>query len=206
MANDHALLRYYRKIGVPYPPRGFSYVLLPDLFHELNPDTCSCVKVSHDKASLKQHATMESICIYLGISETDLESDAMDTEEVEPENEGMLFSDPTFVPPSSELTRISCRGSPRIAANYTTLVFNREGHAMCGDCLYHKLQKAKRARWRDAGGANEERPDDLNTDNIRVGCNTTRKNVNLDRIFPVNPSLQRVSLRHEEFFLVERDA
>ncbi|KAI9103033.1 hypothetical protein DFS34DRAFT_671067 [Phlyctochytrium arcticum] len=119
------------------------------------------------------------------------EADAMDTDKGELENEGVLFADPTFVPSSSEITRASCRGSLRIAANYTTLVFNREGHAMCGDCLYNKFEKAKRARWR---AANEERPHDANTDNIRVGCSTMEMGFNLERIFPVTPSLKRVPL------------
>ncbi|KAI9103027.1 hypothetical protein DFS34DRAFT_607211 [Phlyctochytrium arcticum] len=208
IANDHVFLRYCRKIGVPFSHRNFTGVLRPAIYHDISPDSCTCLEVGDDNASPKEseHATIESICVYLGISQTDLELDAMDFEEVEPENGGMLFSDPTFVSASSELTRMSCQSSPRIAANYTTLVFNREGHAMCGDCLHRKLQRAKRARWRDAGGANEERPDHLNTDNIRVACNTMQKNLNLQRIFPVTPSLQRVPRRDAELFLAEDDA
>ncbi|KAI9103030.1 hypothetical protein DFS34DRAFT_348886 [Phlyctochytrium arcticum] len=205
IANDHVFLRYCRKIGVPYPHQDFTEMLVPAIYHDLNPDKCTCVNVRHDHV-IGKHATMESICVYLGISDADSESDAMDTDEGDLENEGVLFADPTFVPPSSEITRTSCRGSARIAANYTTLVFNPEGHAMCGDCLYHKLQKAKRARWRDDGGENDERPVNLNTDNIRVGCNTMHKKSNWQRIFPVTPSLQRVHLRDAELFLAEDDA
>ncbi|KAI9103029.1 hypothetical protein DFS34DRAFT_607214, partial [Phlyctochytrium arcticum] len=209
-ANNRALLRYCRKIGVPYPHKNFADMLLPAIYHDLDPEKCTCVNVSRDKGRpIGKHATMESICIYLGISEADLESDAMDTDEGELENEGVLFAEPTFFPLSSEITRASCRGSPRIAANYTTLVFNREGHAMCGDCLYHKFDQAKRARWLDIGGEDDdldEPPDDFNTDNIRVGCNTMQDDSNLPRIFPVTPSLQRVPFRDAELFLSQDDA
>ncbi|KAI9097240.1 hypothetical protein DFS34DRAFT_620946 [Phlyctochytrium arcticum] len=210
-ANNHALLRYCRKIGVPYPHENFTDVLLPAIYHDLDPEKCTCANVSsRDKGRpIGKHTTMESICVYLGISEADLESDAMDTDEGELQNEGVLFADPTFIPLSSNITGASCRGSRRIAANYTTLVFNREGHAMCGDCLYYKFENAKRARWLDVGGEDaeiDEPPDDFNTDNIRVGCNTMQDDSNLPRIFPVTPSLQRVPFRDAELFLSQDDA
>ncbi|KAI9102571.1 hypothetical protein DFS34DRAFT_398922 [Phlyctochytrium arcticum] len=205
-ANDHALLRYLRRIGVTYPPLEFSSMFLQPLYHDLNPKQCICALNNHDNASFKDvpaHATMESICIYLGVSDAELDSVAMDANEEEAE--GMLFADMTIVQRSDEVTNISCRGSPRIAANYTTLVFNRQGHAMCGGCLKEKLHKAKRARCRDVGG-NPWLPDETNNDNIRVGCNTGRKRDGVELIFPVTPSLQRIPPNDAELFLSKDDA
>ncbi|KAI9091789.1 hypothetical protein DFS34DRAFT_596825 [Phlyctochytrium arcticum] len=194
LANDHALLQYFRGIGVPSTLE-FDDVFLPALYHDLNPEKCPCAEMNHEKAVAKDesvHATMESICVYLGISDVDLELDskAMNTDE--------------------KLTRASCRGSQHIAANCTTLVFNREGHAMCGDCLNTKFKRAKGAWWWDAKGRLEV-PDYANNDNIRVGCNTRRisfnlEHINLERTFPVTPSLQRVHLRDAELFASVDDA
>ncbi|KAI9102566.1 hypothetical protein DFS34DRAFT_683566 [Phlyctochytrium arcticum] len=206
-ANDHALLRYLRRIGVPYPFLEFSYMFLRALYHDLNPDRCICTESNHDNASFKDvpaHATMESISIYLGVSDADLDLGTMDADEGEAD--GMLFANPTFVARSDEMTSIFCRGSPHIAANYTSLVFNRQGHAMCGGCLKVRFKSAKRARWHDVGGNNALPDDETNTDNIRVGCDAPRNYNGLEYIFPVTPSLHRIPFHDAKVFLSKDDA
>ncbi|KAI9103057.1 hypothetical protein DFS34DRAFT_671110 [Phlyctochytrium arcticum] len=47
IANDHVLLRYCRRTGVPYPHICFRNMLLQAIYHDLRPDKCTCVEVSH---------------------------------------------------------------------------------------------------------------------------------------------------------------
>ncbi|KAI9092834.1 hypothetical protein DFS34DRAFT_667056 [Phlyctochytrium arcticum] len=114
IANDHSLLRYLRGIGVPYPPWSFDHLFLSALYHDLNPEKRACTKINQDNTSSiyeyePAHTTMESICVYLGITDMDFDFQTSDTDEGD--HGGMLFSDGTFVPQSNQLTRISCQGS-----------------------------------------------------------------------------------------------
>ncbi|KAI9091786.1 hypothetical protein DFS34DRAFT_313544 [Phlyctochytrium arcticum] len=203
IANDHDILRFFRGIGVPCPPAEFGSMLLTALYHDLDldHDRYPYVDIYRDGAVAKEksaYATMESICIYLGISDADWDIGTLDPDEVQPK--GTLF-----VPPSNEPRGISCQGSPCITANYTNFVFSRDGHAMCRDCLQEKFKNAKLARSREAGGNNGV-PDEANTDNIRVACNTGRQIKIWNRIFLVTRNLERVSFGDVEVFASEQNS
>ncbi|KAI9098882.1 hypothetical protein DFS34DRAFT_685514 [Phlyctochytrium arcticum] len=188
IANDHDLLRFFRGIGVPLPTPQISVrCFLTALYHvlHLDPDKCICAKINYHNAVAKDesaHATMESICIYLGVSDPDWDIETSDPDEVQPA--GMLF-----VPPSNKSTEISCQRFPRMTANNTNLFFNRHGHAMCRDCLQDKFKKAKQARSRETSDDNEVPDDDANIDNIRVGSNTAKRILIWNRIFLITPNL-----------------
>ncbi|KAI9091818.1 hypothetical protein DFS34DRAFT_669508 [Phlyctochytrium arcticum] len=96
IANDHALLRYLGGVGVRYSPFDFSNVLLPAIYHDLDPDKFP--KTSH-------HMLLWN---HLEVSDADSDSEAMDTDEGELKQEGALFADPTSVPRPNQLCHAMC--------------------------------------------------------------------------------------------------
>ncbi|KAI9088017.1 hypothetical protein DFS34DRAFT_598465 [Phlyctochytrium arcticum] len=200
-ANHRGLLRYLGQSGVDYANSTFLN------FFDYKEDGLAKGSVS----------PLDAECAFLGIPE--IEESTKD-EEVSNQMED-LTDDATFIPYSSLLSDVSCGGNPHVATNYTTLVFNACGHAMCGGCLRKRFKLAKRVRTgrkpttdhacEDMTDSNDDSDEDpkLDTGNLRVGCRKTQPDADeklVSRAFPATGDMKRVHYREAVKFLEQEDA
>ncbi|KAI9088016.1 hypothetical protein DFS34DRAFT_598464 [Phlyctochytrium arcticum] len=202
-ANHHRLLRYFGQSGVDYANSAFLY-----LFDDEDDESSNKVPIS----------PLSAICAFLGIPEIE---EPYGDEEVPNQMED-LTDDATFIPYSPLLSDVSCGGNAQVAANYTTLVFNACGHAMCGGCLRKRFKLAKRVRSgrdisrypiEDKTDSNDDSDEDptLDTRNLRVGCRQPQQLwapqlASVWRAFPATADMNRVHYREAVKFVDQHDA
>ncbi|KAI9088018.1 hypothetical protein DFS34DRAFT_655083 [Phlyctochytrium arcticum] len=199
-ANHHRLLRYLGQSGVDYAKSTFLH-----LFDDEEDESSSKVPKS----------SLSAICAFLGIPESE---EPYEDEVVSNQMED-LTDDATFIPYSPLLSGVSCGGNPQVAANYTTLVFNARGHALCGGCLRKRFNLARRVRRpRERIGIRYARENDtdsnddsdedptLDTRNLRVGCRQSQPKGDLVSLaFQATADMRRVHYREAVSFLDQHD-